>query len=66
MLPILHFMNEMLGRFLAYEGPIGEDMAFAGRAATCGLCEFGGQWGQVHRNQTLVAGGGGSMKSFRG
>lgn len=45
---IRHFMNEMAGRFLAYEGLIGEDMAFRRSRGYSGLCELGdldGQWG---------------------
>lgn len=45
---IRHFMNEMAGRFLVYEGPIGEDMAFQRTRGYSGLCDIGeldGQWG---------------------
>jgi len=45
---IRHFMNEMAGRFLTYEAPIGEDMVFRRSKGYSGLCEIGeldGQWG---------------------
>jgi hypothetical protein len=41
-------MNEMAGRFLTYEAPIGEDMVFRRSKGYSGLCEIGeldGQWG---------------------
>ena len=45
---IRHFMNEMAGRFLTYEAPVGEDMVFRRSRGYSGLCdigEIGGQWG---------------------
>jgi len=45
---IRHFMNEMAGRFLTYEAPVGDDMVFRRPRGYSGLCdigEIGGQWG---------------------
>ena len=47
---IRHFMNEMAGRLLAYEGPVGSDLAFRRTRGYSGLCdvtEHEGQWGIV-------------------
>lgn len=48
LLLIRHFMNEMAGRFLVYEAPVGQDLAFQRTRGYSGLCDIGeldGQWG---------------------
>ena len=41
LLLIRHFMNEMAGRFLVYEGDVGDDMTFSPAKGYSGLCEIG-------------------------